>query len=296
MDGILGTGGRRPWVNTLHGKILYLPVKQPPLFVSMMQALLKEPRGREHFVHRYTTHMQTTLSRARLLRVIDNKQAILAPEMERHIARWQPTENSNPQSALPLRNSGDWLAEVQVLRDYAEARHEHVWADLQTSFKLGEPATLQVGDVPGLLGVEVEGLALPRRGGDRAARFFTRLPMQLSLRLAKGWRLAGWGNNIGPGDDGRFILTGDTTLRPQLVFEPAHRPMFQSIELEQGDRLRLVFFGIAGRTHHVEASADLADWQRLKTIAVPGSESQSIAVPLGNEPGRRFFRIVSDPE
>jgi hypothetical protein len=262
----------------------------------MMQALLKEPRGREHFVHRYTTHMQTTLSRARLLRVIDNKQAILAPEMERHIARWQPTENSNPQSALPLRNSGDWLAEVQVLRDYAEARHEHVWADLQTSFKLGEPATLQVGDVPGLLGVEVEGLALPRRGGDRAARFFTRLPMQLSLRLAKGWRLAGWGNNIGPGDDGRFILTGDTTLRPQLVFEPAHRPMFQSIELEQGDRLRLVFFGIAGRTHHVEASADLADWQRLKTIAVPGSESQSIAVPLGNEPGRRFFRIVSDPE
>jgi hypothetical protein len=120
--------------------------------------------------------------------------------------------------------------------------------------------------------------------------------MQLSLRLAKGWRLVGWGNNIGPGDDGRFILTGDTTLRPQLVFEPAHRPMFQSIELEQGDRLRLVFFGIAGRTHHVEASADLADWQRLKTIAVPGSESQSIAVPLGNEPGRRFFRIVSDPE
>ena len=262
----------------------------------MMQALLKEPRGLERFVHRYTTHMQTTLSRARLLRVIDNKQAILAPEMARHIARWQPTENSNPQSALPLRNSGDWLAEVQVLRNYAEARHEHVWADLQTSFKLGAPAMLQVGDVPGLLGVEVEGLALPRRGGGRAARFFARLPMQLSLRLAKGWRLAGWGNNIGPGDDGRFILAGDTTLQPQLVFEPSHRPMFQSIELEQGDRLRLVFFGIGGRAHHVEASADLADWQRLKTIAVPSNESQSIAVPLGNEPGRRFFRIVSDLE
>jgi hypothetical protein len=72
--------------------------------------------------------------------------------------------------------------------------------------------------------------------------------------------------------------------------------MFQSIELEQGDRLRLVFFGIAGRTHHVEVSVDLADWQRLKTIAVPGSESQSIAVPLGNQPDRRFFRIVCAPE
>jgi hypothetical protein len=296
MDGILGTGGRRPWVNSLRGKILYLPVKQPPLFVSMMQALLKEPRGRERFVHRYTTHMQTTLSRARLLRVIDDKQAILAPEMARHIARWQPTETSSPQSALPLRNTGDWLAEVQVLRDYAEARHEHVWADLQASFKLGEPATLQVGTAPGLLGVEVEGLALPRRGGDWAARFFTRLPMRLSLRLAKGWRLAGWENNIGPGDDGRFALNGDTTLRPQLVFEPSHRPMFQSIELVGGERLRLLFFGIAGRTHHVEVSADLADWQRLKTIDVPDRAAHSIVVPLGSEPGRRFFRVVSDPE
>jgi hypothetical protein len=296
MDGILGTGGRRPWVNSLRGKILYLPVKQPPLFVSMMQALLKEPRGRERFVHRYTTHMQTTLSQSRLLQVIEGKQAILAPEMARHIARWQPTKNSNPQSALPLRNSGDWLTEVQVLRDYAEARHEHVWADLQTSFKLGEPATLQVGDVPGLLGVEVEGLALPRRSGDWAARFFTRLPMRLSLRLARGWRLGGWENSIGPGADGRFTLTSDATLRPQLVFEPAHRPMFQSIGLVPGNRLQLLFFGIAGRTHHIEVSADLANWQRLKTITVPGNESHSIVVPLGNEPGLQFFRITSDPE
>ena len=29
LDGILGTSGRRPWVNTLRGKILYFPAKQP---------------------------------------------------------------------------------------------------------------------------------------------------------------------------------------------------------------------------------------------------------------------------
>ena len=52
---------------------------------------------------------------------------------------------------------------------------------------------LQVGNVPGLLDVEVEGLSLPKAGGDWGARFFTRLPMRLSLRLANGWQLAGWG-------------------------------------------------------------------------------------------------------
>ena len=77
------------------------------------------------------------------------------------------------------------------------------------------------------------------------------------LRLAKGWKLVGWENNSGPDADGRFTLNGDTLLRPQLVFEPSHRPMFQSIELVQDNRLQIVFFGISGRTHHVETSVDL---------------------------------------
>jgi len=296
LDGILGTSGRRPWVNTLRGKILYFPAKQPPLFVSMMQALLKEPRGRERFVHRYTTHLQTTLSRARLLRVINDKQTLLAPEMARHIARWQPAAHSSPQSALPHRSPADWLAEVQLLRAFAEARHEHVWDDLQTLFKLGAPATLRVADAPGLLGVEAEGLALPNHGGDLAARFFTRLPMRLALNLSKGWRLAGWENNIGPGEDGRFTLKSDTTLRPQLIFERPHRPMFQSIELSDDGQLQLVFYGLAGRTHHIETSADLVGWQPLKIIAVSNHEPLNLVVPLGGEPGRRFFRIVSETD
>jgi hypothetical protein len=296
MDGILGTSGRRPWVNTLHGKILYLPIKRPPLFVSMMQALLKEPRGRERFVHRYTTHLQTTLSRARLLGVIDDKQALLAPEMVRHIARWQPTETSSPKSALPHRSPADWLAEVQVLRAFAGARHEHVWDDLQASFKLGAPATLRVDAAPGLLGVEAEGLALPRRGGGWDARFFTRLPMRLTLRLAKGWHLAGWENHSGPDADGQLTLTGDTTIRPQLVYEPPHRPMFQSIDLDDDGWMRLVIYGVAGRMHHVEASADLGNWQRLETVAVADHEPVRLDVPLGGGPGRRFFRIVIEAE
>ena len=294
MDGILGTSGRRPWVNTLHGKILHLPVKQPPLFVSIMQALLKEPRGIERFVHRYTTHMQTTLNQTRILRVIDDKQAILAPEMTRHITRWQPTTDNNPQSLLPHRSIADWLAEVHVLRQFAKERHKHVWDDLQASFKLGEPATLRIADTPGLLDVEAEGLTLPRQGLHREAQFFTRLPIRLSLRLAKGWQLTGWQNNIGPKDDGRFTLNSDTTLRPQLVFDPPHRPMFQFIELSDAERMRLVIYGIAERIHHVEVSADLVKWRKINTIAVPDREPINLIVPFDGEEERLFFRVVSD--
>ena len=89
---------------------------------------------------------------------------------------------------------------------------------------------------------------------------------------------------------------GDTTLRPQLVYDPPHRPMFQSTDLLDGNRLRLVIYGVAGRMHHVEASADLARWQRLKTVAVPDRELVRLDVPLGGGPSRRFFRIVSEAE
>ena len=120
--------------------------------------------------------------------------------------------------------------------------------------------------------------------------------MRLSLRLAKGWRLVGWENSTGPGEDGWFTLKGDTTLQPQLVYDPPHRPMFRSIEFADGGRLRLVIYGVAGRMHHVEASADLARWQRLETVAVPDHEPIRLDVPLVVGPVRRFFRIVSEAE
>ena len=302
LDGILGMEDRSPSENTLLDVVISSSGIHRVKFIEMIQKILDEEKGRSRFAHRFTTHMQTTLSKEHILRAIDSKQATLLPEMARHINRWRmdpvavENEEIEEEWSMPLTGMDDWLDEVQKLRDYTELRHGFVWQHLQSDLGLGAPATLKMDDLPGLLDVEVEGLSMPKAGGDWAARFFTRLPMRLSLRLAKGWRLAGWENGVGPGADGRFTLDGDTTLRPQLVFEPSHRPMFQSIKLEQGNRLRLVFYGIAGRTHHVEVSADLAGWQRLKTIDVPDRGAQSIVVPLGGEPGWRFFRVVSDPE
>ncbi len=302
LDGILGVLNRSPSEDTFRHKVISLNHVGRPVFIKIIQKILAEEKGRQRFAHRFTTHMQTTLSEDNILRAIDSKQTALMPEMARHIDRWRmdsvAAENEviHEEWSLPLTGIDDWLAEVQKLRDYAELRHGFVWQHLQSDLGLGDPATLKIDDLPGLLDIEVEGLSMPKAGDEWCAQFFTRLPMRLSLRLAKNWRLAGWENGVGPNADGRFDLNGDTSLRPQLVFEPSHRPMFQSIELVGGERLLLLFSGIAGRPHHVEASADLVDWQRLKTIAVPVSESQSIVVPLENNPARRFFRILSDPE
>ena len=122
--------------------------------------------------------------------------------------------------------------------------------------------------------------------------------MQLSLRLAKGWRLVGWENNTGLDDNGRFTLTRDTTLRPHLVFDlnPDLRPLIQSINLVKGNQLTIVFQGIAGHTHHVESSTDLTKWHRLQDILVPDHETLRASFSGNSGSTIRFFRIVIDPD
>jgi len=305
LDGILGVLNQSPSENTFRHKVLSFTHVDRAVFIEIIQKILAEEKGRQRFAHRFTTHMQTTLSEEHILRAIDSKQTALMPEMARHIDRWRmdPAAGENEEIeeewSLPIRNIDEWLAEVQKLRDYAMARHTHVWEHLQTDLDLDTPATLQIDAAkPGLLDVKVEGLSMPKNGNKWSARFFTNLPMQLSLRLAKGWRLVGWENNTGLDDNGRFTLTRDTTLRPHLVFDlnPDLRPLIQSINLVKGNQLTIVFQGIAGHTHHVESSTDLTKWHRLQDILVPDHETLRASFSGNSGSTIRFFRIVIDPD
>jgi len=305
LDGILGVLNQSPSEDTFREKILSFTHLNRAVFIEIIQKILAEEIGRQHFAHRFTTHMQTTLSEELILRAIDSKQTALMPEMARHIDRWRmdPAVTDNKKNeekwSMPTQNINEWLKEVQKLRDYATVRHAHVWEHLRTDLDLGLPATLQIDAAkPWLLDVKVEGLSMPKNGNKWAARFFTNLPMQLSLRLAKGWRLLGWENNAGPDEKGRFTLTGNTTLRPIFVFDPNPdpSPLIRSINIMKGNQLRIVFQGIAGQIHHIETSTDLTKWQQLETIVVPDREAHSVVVPLRGKPDRRFFRVVCDPE
>jgi len=305
LDGILGVLNQSPSENTFRHKVLSFTHVDRAVFIEIIQKILAEEKGRQRFAHRFTTHMQTTLSEEHILRAIDSKQTALMPEMARHIDRWRmdpaaaENEEIEEEWSLPIRNIDEWLAEVQKLRDYAMARHTHVWEHLQTDLDLDTPATLQIDAAkPGLLDVKVEGLSMPKNGNKWSARFFTNLPMQLSLRLAKGWRLVGWENNTGLDDNGRFTLTRDTTLRPHLVFDlnPDLRPLIQSINLVKGNQLTIVFQGIAGHTHHVESSTDLTKWHRLQDILVPDHETLRASFSGNSGSTIRFFRIVIDPD
>lgn len=227
------------------------------------------------------------------------------PDMARHIDRWRMDTNDSENKeiheewSLPIQSIREWRAEVQKLRDYSKLRHAHVWRHLQTNLDLDTPATLEIEAAkPGLLDVKVEGLSMPKNGNKWSARFFTNLPMQLSLRLAKGWRLVGWENNTGPDENRQFTLKRDTTLRPHLAFDPNPelRPVIRSINLVEGNQLIILFQGIAGHTHHIESSTDLTKWHRIQDILVPDHEMLRASFSGNSGSSIRFFRIVINPD
>ena len=305
LDGILGILDQSPSEDTFLQQVLSFTHISRPVFIKIIQKILAEEKGRQRFTHRFTTHMQTTLSEENILQAIDSKESVLMPDMARHIDRWRMDTNDSENKeiheewSLPIQSIREWRAEVQKLRDYSKLRHAHVWRHLQTNLDLDTPATLEIEAAkPGLLDVKVEGLSMPKNGNKWSARFFTNLPMQLSLRLAKGWRLVGWENNTGPDENRQFTLKRDTTLRPHLAFDPNPelRPVIRSINLVEGNQLIILFQGIAGHTHHIESSTDLTKWHRIQDILVPDHEMLRASFSGNSGSSIRFFRIVINPD
>ena len=119
LDGILGVLNQSPSENTFRHKVLSFTHVDRAVFIEIIQKILAEEKGRQRFAHRFTTHMQTTLSEEHILRAIDSKQTALMPEMARHIDRWRmdsaavENEEIEEEWSLPIRNIDEWLAEVQ---------------------------------------------------------------------------------------------------------------------------------------------------------------------------------------
>ena len=305
LDGILGVLNQSPAENTFRDKVLSFTHVHRPVFIEIIQKILAEEKGRQRFTHRFTTHMQTTLSEERILRAIDSKQTVLMPEMARHIDRWRmnpiapENEKIEEEWSMPIGSIDEWLAEVQKLRNYAMARSTHVWNHLQTNLDLDSPARLEIeATEPGLLDVKIEGVSMPKNGNKWSAKFFTNLPMELSLHLAKGWRLVGWENNIGPDEDKELTLKRDITIRPHLVFNPNFelQPVIRSINIVEGNQLIIEFQGIAGYNHQIESSTNLTKWDRVKDILILDHESLRTSFSKDSDSSIRFFRIVFNPD
>jgi hypothetical protein len=83
--------------------------------MDLFRAMMKDAALRSRFHARMSHMAEVRFASERVIAAIDSMAALLAPEMDRHTARWRkPTDKDA------------WEAEVEVLRDYAGRRPAHV--------------------------------------------------------------------------------------------------------------------------------------------------------------------------
>jgi hypothetical protein len=157
----------------------------------ILRKLVENEDFRSYFINSLATYINTTFSRDRMLAVIDSIAGVMQPEMPEHIARW------GEPATMEI-----WKGHLDVMREFARERINHVYAHTVAQF-----------DLPGytLLSLDIEGSESARghirvSGVDIAPNtpgvdespypwtgtYFGSVPLELEAIAPPGAILTGW--------------------------------------------------------------------------------------------------------
>lgn len=141
----------------------------------MPKKLLENQQFRYDLINRTADFLNSRFRTENILGVLDSIAAIVAPEMPREIARWNP--------------SCDWEARVESLRDFFRLRPQQVRNQIVDFFALPGEANLSL-DKTGNGKIQINSLEIndfPWQGV-----YFRQVPVVVKAIPAAGYRFAGW--------------------------------------------------------------------------------------------------------
>ena len=166
----------------------------PPWSTYLFRRLLENDNFRHEFSQRFALYADTHFSRERILNFIDEMQAVIAPEIPRHVERWggQVTDLPDNTWVEPIFNSvAKWEENVQVMRDFTLIRHELALKHLNDYFRNSGFAGLKLDiEPPGSGRVGIAGLEIPQTGG--AAELLAGEPINLEAEPGPGYVFSHW--------------------------------------------------------------------------------------------------------
>ena len=177
--------------------------------------LLQNPGFQAQFLTRLADLMNSVFLPTHVMAEIDAREASLAPEMTEHIQRWQTVE----------RSLANWFEQVQLLREFANARPQVLRQQLVDYFGLAGTFTLGVEAEQAMGYVRVNSLDL-RAGspgvenpGAWAGVYFLGQKLQVSAVPLPGYRFSHWEGLDGQTDPS-LSLQPDADLTLRAVFAP----------------------------------------------------------------------------
>jgi hypothetical protein len=165
---------------------------------TLFRNLLQNAEFRAEFINRFIYHANDTFAPERVIGRIDEYQARLRPEIERHIAKWGGIPARSGNRWISFKDVAEWEQRVQVLRDFAVNRQEHALKQLSDQFALAGIATLHVNISGGGGAVSVGDLRIERDGWTGKLIKEWEYPLRAQSKL--GYTFVGWESSVAMAD------------------------------------------------------------------------------------------------
>ena len=213
LDGGFGAFGEEPTYG--HNSLFYaLNSDNDPFKISFIfRSLMDNTEFREQFINRFADHLNTSFEPQRVIGVIDEMQAVIAPDMPEHIRRWRTMDDS----------VAVWEENVEVMRTFARHRPDYVRQHLMEYFDLPGTAqiTLQADASMGHIRINSIDITTDTPGVVDPANwrgiYFQGIPVTISAISNPGFSFAGWQGIDEETDTLELILNEDMNLKANFV-------------------------------------------------------------------------------
>lgn len=185
----------------------------------MLRKLLENDAFRDNFIQHFARHINTTFAPERAIRLVDRVQEAIAPEMPRHIDRWNGECGSNMfgRACYGIDSITEWNREVEKLRSFAPLRPAQVRNHIASHFGLGGTAALALHSSDAGY-IQINEAAVP----DGEGTYFTDVPLRVTAVAHAGFRFSHW-QGLSSADTPSISVTlaQDSELSATFVAAPA---------------------------------------------------------------------------
>jgi hypothetical protein len=189
---------------------------------AFFNRLLDNVNFRNRFINRFADQLNTAYLPSRILPMIEQMKARIAPEMPHHLERWHPRFWLD-----------SWDAEIGRLRTFATYRADAVRGHLRSHFSLGgsdQPLTLNVsGATHGYIRINRTDINASTPGVNASAPYpwtglyYSTVPITLTAVPNEGYWFSHWEQLDGGTYSTEAVITGSVTSPTSFtaVFVPA---------------------------------------------------------------------------
>ena len=211
----------------------------PEWSTFLLRSMLENEEFRETFVTRFAHYMNTNFDSDVVIRTIDEMSAVIAPNMEEHIARWNA-----PASYAK------WEEELEILRHFARKRPDILQGHFMHHFELNGKAFMTVEHARESVEWSIAGRNASDISEGWTGTYFTDVPIAIAFTEYDDVSIVTSDEEVASVENGHVVLrqpgkatvqyfTSDgKTLLLELAFDVEHVER-RLVDAEVGDTIQL---------------------------------------------------------